>query len=95
MISQYLSPNGEVLINGTNDDHILHDGYIMRWISRDGSGNVRIMTYGEGVNSSAFWSAVNTLGGGTLFEGLGQANADNVYRALNGGGAIVAPLFPY
>ena len=48
-ISQYM-PNANTLVNGTYESHIFNDGYIMREIKVDISGNVTIFTTGEGVN---------------------------------------------
>ena len=88
-ITQYVSPNGQVVINGTmKDKHALDDGYVMRWISEDSSGAVRILTYGEGVNKS--WSGipasamgrVNSTVGPALFTSLGIQNQVDVRNYL-------------
>lgn len=49
-VSQY-APNANVVINGTRGDHLFDNGYIMREIKVDISGNVTIFTTGEGVNN--------------------------------------------
>ncbi|MGJ7495942.1 hemagglutinin repeat-containing protein [Variovorax sp. RT4R15] len=88
-ISQYLSPNGQVVINGTNEgQHMLDNGYVMRWISTDSQGGVRIMTYGEGVNMSwygipgAVMGGVNTVLGPGIFTNLGVQNQIGVRDSL-------------
>ncbi|PYE72997.1 hypothetical protein DFQ15_1462 [Xylophilus ampelinus] len=89
-ITQYLSPNGEVVINGTEKDrHMLDDGYVMRWISKDPDGSVRINTYGEGVNKDwkgvpgGVMASVNSIMGPAIFNKLGIDNQVGVRNELN------------
>jgi len=89
-ITQYLSPNGQVIINGTTDgQHMLDDGYVMRWIGVDSQGAVRIYTYGEGVNKS--WYGIpasvmadfNATMGRGIFTNLGAQNQIEVRNTLS------------
>lgn len=50
-ITQY-APSENMVVNGTNDGHLFNDGYVVRTINVDASGNVSIVTQGEGVNNS-------------------------------------------
>jgi filamentous hemagglutinin len=50
-ITQY-APSTNMVVNGTNDGHLFNDGYVVRTINVDASGNVSIMTQGEGVNNA-------------------------------------------
>ena len=66
-ITQFM-PSANTVINGTDYNHIFNDGYIMREIKVDASGNVTILTIGEGVNkplplAAAFVSPVLLLPG--------------------------------
>jgi RHS repeat-associated protein len=76
-ISQY-RPSPDVIINGTSLDHVLHDGYVVRWIGVADNGDVSIWTYGRGVNQSSFLKYFNQYGGEFLFRNQGAANATAV-----------------
>jgi hypothetical protein len=80
-ITQY-RPNPDMLINGTSPDHALHDGYIVRWLSVDAAGDVRIWTAGIGVNTSYPASVLNQYGGAAIFRLIGVENSVNVRARL-------------
>jgi hypothetical protein len=87
-ITQY-RPNADILINGTSDGHIFHDGYVIRWIAVDSLNNVRIWTSGAGINTATSVDLINrALGqvnytlGKKLFENKGKENVKNVRSKL-------------
>lgn len=89
-ITQYLSPNGQVVINGTEaNQHMFDNGYVMRWVSTDAKGDVRILTYGEGVNATWFgipggvMGVINSTFGVPLFQLLGAQNQQSVQSVLD------------
>ncbi len=80
-ITQY-RPNDDIIINGTSDGHRYHDGYVVRWSSVDAAGDVRIWTYGIGVNTGSYMARENAVTGQMLFRAIGVKNALNVRNAL-------------
>lgn len=72
-ITQY-RVNEDMLINGTSPGHVLHDGYVVRWVSVDPVGNVSIWTAGYGTNTHFVTRWANQFGGPTLFSGIGSRN---------------------
>ena len=87
-VTQYaFNPN--LIVNGTSDGHLFEDGYVMRSIQVDSLGNVRILTYGEGVNIEKFGlpasdvAALNIRLGIALFQNIGVQNQLNVRNALS------------
>jgi hypothetical protein len=80
-ITQYRQ-SPDMLVNGTSPSHSLHDGYVVRWLSVDAAGDVRIWTAGIGVNSNYARSVVNQYGGAALFRAKGAENALNVRLKL-------------
>lgn len=79
-ITQY-RPNVDMVINGTSDGHRYHDGYVVRWTSVNAAGDVRIWTYGIGVNTSTQRAVENQVASRLLFEKIGIENAINVRSA--------------
>lgn len=88
-ITQY-RPSEDVIINGTSPGHVFHDGYVIRWISVDGTGNVRVWSAGYGTNSSPFMSFMNRSLGNLLFSTLGHTNRDTVQTCLRWGKGAAA-----
>lgn len=88
-ITQY-APSANMIVNGTNDNHIFNDGYVVRTINVDISGNVTIVTQGEGVNTSTIpgfspgtMAKLNSALGYAIFYDRGIQNLSNVKDALN------------
>jgi hypothetical protein len=81
-ITQYRASQN-MIINGTSVGHELHDGYVVRWIATDSAGDVRIWTYGRGVNASANYRRFNYYGGKAIFHGIGVLNAVSVKSVLD------------
>ena len=75
-------PNENMIINGTTDGHRYHDGMVMRWIGNDPNGDVRIWTYGIGINNSPYKAKENQVGGRLLFEKIGIENRFDVQKSL-------------
>lgn len=82
-------PNEDLLINGTDANHIFNDGYVVRWIAIDSLGNVNIWTAGYGTNITglgrffdlaARWA--NQIGGQELFRQKGNENRINIQCKL-------------
>ncbi len=82
-ITQY-RVNPDVIINGTGAGHELHDGYVVRWLSVNGAGDVSVSTVGIGVNRSGSARMFNQYGGDLVFRGVGMQNSLTVKRILGG-----------
>ncbi len=80
-ITQY-RPNADIIINGTSQDHILNDGYVIRWLAVDTSGDVRIWTFGVGVNTNTFTWALNQYEGPKIFQNIQKQNVSNIRQRL-------------
>jgi RHS repeat-associated protein len=87
-VTQY-RPNPDMIINGTSDGHIFNDGYVVRWLSVDAAGDVRIWTAGLGINTATPFKwlneiigDVNQVAGKQLFVNIGKENVQNVRAAL-------------
>jgi len=80
-ITQY-RPNADIIINGTSPGHVLHDGYVIRWLDVDAAGNVRIWTYGLGVNTGYGTAIFNVVGGSVIFRNKGAENVSNIQNRL-------------
>jgi RHS repeat-associated protein len=59
----HFMPNSDIMINGTDPAHDLHDGYVVRWVAPDSSGMIRIWTYGIGNNRGFISWALNYVAG--------------------------------
>jgi RHS repeat-associated protein len=84
VITQY-RPNSDMIINGTSPSHMLHDGYVVRWLAVNAAGNVQIWTAGIGTNSGRFMSYLNQSLGSQLFYTIGHDNAQQVRYCMKYG----------
>ena len=80
-ITQY-RPNADLIINGTSPGHVLHDGYVVRWLDVNAAGNVRIWTYGLGVNTGYGTAIFNDVSGSVIFRNKGAENVSNIRNRL-------------
>lgn len=80
-ITQY-RPSADILINGTSGDHMLRDGYVVRWIAADAAGDVRIWTFGVGENTNWATRWFNQNPGAWIFKFKQDQNVENVQRKL-------------
>jgi filamentous hemagglutinin len=87
-ITQF-APTANMVVNGTNDNHIFNDGYVVRTVNVDALGNVTIITKGEGVNEpllkivpAAIMAKINTDKGISMFKEIGIENLKNIKEKL-------------
>jgi len=80
-ITQY-RPNANMIINGTSEGHMFHDGYVVRWVGVDSLGNAAIYTFGYGTNLSVARRWTNQIIGPTLFTDIGIRNKVNAQCQL-------------
>jgi len=80
-ITQY-APNRDMVINGTSPGHLLHDGYVVRWLSVNNAGIAQIWTYGRGVNTNFLTTFGNQYGGEAIFKYIGIRNSAEANKAI-------------
>lgn len=74
-VSHIVGPNGSVA-NITQQGHLLHKGYILRWVEQRPDGSIATRTLGRG---TGFFGTLNDFAGRRMFDDLDK-RATRVYN---------------